>query len=67
MEGLTGIIKHGSIRATNALYLNDASEIIHGLDLFEMCVEERRSATDNTMTTPFEPGFLKAAFGNLPV
>lgn len=35
LEGLLGIIKDKSIRATNILYLNDASELNYSLELFK--------------------------------
>jgi hypothetical protein len=68
MEGLVGIIKTGCVRATNAFYLNDASEIIHGLDIFDNCLEEKVSSAEIEMEKKhLKVGFVKKAFGDLPV
>ena len=40
-EGLIGIIGTGAIWATNVFYLNDASEITYGREVFDSYIEQR--------------------------
>src|SRR5262245_41785149 len=59
-RGLAEILRTGVIRATSAFYLNDSSEIIHGLDRFRAVVDTGFGRSGNA-----HEHLIAAQFGNL--
>jgi hypothetical protein len=63
-KGLTGILESGKLWATDARYLNDASELAYGCELVDRVLEEKRETTPTEWTGQGKPPvdqFLESA------
>lgn len=48
VDGLLGIVKEQSLRASNIAFMNDSKEYKYGIDLFLKCIEEKKKNVSST-------------------